>query len=441
MTRRSSLLLAIGAALLAGLAVAAFSLATQGDGTGGASATPLARPPVGPALRNQPGTEIRAVGPSTLEARTPDPLGGPDWVVRVTTTRTTLPEANGATHTDPAQRCAQLGRVYQGRFGWIDGGGTFRPVAVGSLAAPTLCGPPRPQLGAQPQLQAFTRIANPASATARPLQSLVWGLTGSDTSATVRIDGRSTTVAPTADGAFVLPAAAAPTRPDVRLTVSYHGGNPVTVDSSYRADAERYGAGLAHLPAGKGRHRAATLSPDASAVVDARYPDPQGGPAYGFLAIRCGRGWCPSEVGRVVGQRVGSTQDLLGIFTDAGPSPNFGPASSNPQPTPRRPLTFDTVEVAGDATGGLLAPASGDPAAGDQRTQPGTTFIEGVADPSVRSVTIASPRDVRTVVPSPRVHAFAAIYDGRFATGRITMTARLANGRTYRTAPFSPEYP
>jgi hypothetical protein len=58
------------------------------------------------------------------------------------------------------------------------------------------------------------------------------------------------------------------------------------------------------------------------------------------------------------------------------------------------------------------------------------TTIQGVARPDVESITFASPRDVRTLRPSPRAHAFLVLYDGTFPTGEITMTSRFTDGRT-----------
>jgi hypothetical protein len=46
----------------------------------------------------------------------------------------------------------------------------------------------------------------------------------------------------------------------------------------------------------------------------------------------------------------------------------------------------------------------------------------------VREVTIKSPRDVRTVLPSPRAHVFLVVYDGLFPTGDFVLTSMFADG-------------
>ena len=52
------------------------------------------------------------------------------------------------------------------------------------------------------------------------------------------------------------------------------------------------------------------------------------------------------------------------------------------------------------------------------------------AHPDVVSVTVVSPRDVRTLTPSPRDHLVAALWDGTFATGDIVLRARMRDGST-----------
>jgi hypothetical protein len=65
-----------------------------------------------------------------------------------------------------------------------------------------------------------------------------------------------------------------------------------------------------------------------------------------------------------------------------------------------------------------------------RRTLPGRTIVSGFAHPDVREITIQTPRDVRTLRPAGRSHAFLVVYDGEFFSGAITVTARLANGST-----------
>lgn len=71
------------------------------------------------------------------------------------------------------------------------------------------------------------------------------------------------------------------------------------------------------------------------------------------------------------------------------------------------------------------------------RTLPGRTVIYGLARPDVREITIESPRDVRTIVPSARAHAFIVVYDGSFATGETVFRITFKNG-THATQLFGP---
>jgi hypothetical protein len=65
----------------------------------------------------------------------------------------------------------------------------------------------------------------------------------------------------------------------------------------------------------------------------------------------------------------------------------------------------------------------------ERRVLRGRTTISGEVDPSVVSVTIRTPRDVRTLVPSQPDHLILAVYDGTFPTGDVTGTAHLNTGR------------
>jgi hypothetical protein len=88
----------------------------------------------------------------------------------------------------------------------------------------------------------------------------------------------------------------------------------------------------------------------------------------------------------------------------------------------------------GSEFGGGLTPQSLDPtAAPDQgrtelRTLPGHTILYGAALPTVRQLTIESPRDVRTLVPSPNARSFLVVYDGTFPAGQFKLTATFNDG-------------
>ncbi len=65
-----------------------------------------------------------------------------------------------------------------------------------------------------------------------------------------------------------------------------------------------------------------------------------------------------------------------------------------------------------------------------RRTLPGRTIITGIAEADVESVTIATPRDVRTLRPVGPSHVMIVVYDGQFFRGTITATVLMRDGRT-----------
>ncbi len=89
-------------------------------------------------------------------------------------------------------------------------------------------------------------------------------------------------------------------------------------------------------------------------------------------------------------------------------------------PTPAYPLRLSAglwgVEPGDDTTGHV-----------ERRVLQGRTTISGQVDPSVVSVTLRTPRDVRTLVPSH--HLILAVYEGTFPTGDVTAIAHLKDGR------------
>jgi hypothetical protein len=58
--------------------------------------------------------------------------------------------------------------------------------------------------------------------------------------------------------------------------------------------------------------------------------------------------------------------------------------------------------------------------------------VKAQCHPDVERVTLQTPRDVRTLVPSPLGHAILAVYDGTFPAGELVLTAHLKGGRTWR---------
>jgi hypothetical protein len=83
--------------------------------------------------------------------------------------------------------------------------------------------------------------------------------------------------------------------------------------------------------------------------------------------------------------------------------------------------------------GGDMADEGGDPGGTGRiarRTQPGLMIYNGRVAPGVVSVTLETPRDVRTLIPGGPAHAILAVYDGSFPTGEVRVIARFRDGHT-----------
>jgi hypothetical protein len=280
----------------------------------------------------------------------------------------------------------------------VDATNTFRPVGVDLRGAPNWCGPRRPDAGRVPMLEVVTRITDPAVGAARPVQAVAWGIAGPAGRPRLTVDGAPSPAATGPSGTF-LAVVGHDRPPDVRLHVTYAGAPALDV--------------VRHV---------------ATRGVELRLPDPNGGLPWGIGAIpERGGGWCPSALGRIVGDRVGGVDFELGTFSEV-PSRRVRTCGVDGLPNRRHPLLVSWG--GGEVTGAI----GDDPAPGRiaRRTLPGTFQIAGIALPAVREVTIATPRDVRTLRPSRRAHAFAALYDGSFPTGRVVLTARLADGSVRR---------
>lgn len=57
------------------------------------------------------------------------------------------------------------------------------------------------------------------------------------------------------------------------------------------------------------------------------------------------------------------------------------------------------------------------------------------------SITLRTPRDVRTLIPAGPAHAFITAYDGFFYDAAITATIRMRNGTTHTEPIPAADYP
>lgn len=331
----------------------------------------------------QPPFQARGVTTAVTAA---DPDGGAGWAVL----RFTAAEGD----------CAALVRVVKGRFGWIDGSGTFRPARAGRHEAPDFCYPAAElkKLGAV--TYPTTTVTYAPGRSPQPSRGVVWGLAAPDIREIHPENDPRLTVT---KGAFLAVSATPPVPSDK--------GALIRGDGSIR----RYDYSPNFPKA------FAVAKPDTRRVA-VEAPDPAGGQPWGIISAQGPRGdVCRSQVGRLLGLRLGVIERPLDTF-----SPTFDEIICRPEssrrPTPAYPLRLSA---------GVWSRGFGDDASGhvERRVLLGRTTISGEVDPSVVSVTIRTPRDVRTLVPSRPDHLILAVYEGTFPTGDVTATAHLNTGR------------
>ncbi|MDX6547296.1 MAG: hypothetical protein QOG33_846 [Gaiellales bacterium] len=340
-----------------------------------------------------------------------DPSGGAPWVIRSFDARQSSAAASLPVRQGPTLRCVQLLRLLNGREGWIDGANTLRPPGAGIGTAPLQCTTRLP--GAiKPFAVVTTLLAQPSHPAPTIRGSVVWGLTQSPPQQVELLAGADHhALRVSAAGGFIAFLGPATSRIDIRLVITRPGAS-----ESLRFD----GSDGPAMPPSSPRP---VLS---RARIGARAPDPAGGPAWGLaIAPTSHGGWCVGSPGQLAGDQIGTIDERLGTIEEQMPrlalTCPVGPAGFSH----RRPL------VVGQSGGASLAgDQAPDPGRALLRTLPGRTTVYGITRPDVTLLTISTPRDVRTVAPSKNGHAFLVVYDGVFAAGRITITAKLADGTT-----------
>lgn len=375
----------------------------------------LGKPTPYPTMGNQ---IILRVHPGTvrLEARRPDPRGGPGWAIRTFLADRVTPAGFRRPGVDPVvgrDRCAQLGRLFAGRFGWIDGRNVFHRVGKQYLGAPLYCGSRRPDVHGGPHMEVATLISDPSRPDAEPLETFVWGIGGPGARrATLDVAGRRTPLAVGGSGTFLAFSGPEVHSRDVRVTFDYAGGGKLTT-GQFGADSPSPFAGEPRPTRGEQQ-------------IDARAPDPNGGLSWAIASVPSSDGgYCLSQEARVVGDRAGRVDFLLDTLTDA--------AFTQCEPAPGRAharLSREHPIALGMSIGGGIPEDGADPAPGRiaRRTLRDHSSFSGPVQRDVVSVTIATPRDVRTLVPAGRAHAIIAVYDGTFPTGEVTVTATFRDG-------------
>jgi hypothetical protein len=402
--RRSVLAAAVGAGVLAGAAGAAVRAdqrtpaaarvpAHASAGLPPVDARPLDRTADG---RYKAGYVHYRVHGVRVAVQAADPAGGPDWAVetfdaeRITLERPARTLAGG--RVVGRERCAQLGRIENGRFGWIYGDGRFHALGVeDQLLECTSRKRPQPLA----RLATALTIADPAAPALAA--TAIWGL--ADGPVTVAGTGAGDGPAANAGGAFLRVAG-----PDAR---------PL--------------AGARVQAGGRSLRLAAPGSAPASGTetIEARAPDPSGGPGYGIAVAKTADGrTCVGSATQVAGGRPGGVDLRLGLFSELAPTCRpFAPALTRARPCSVTTGFGNAEELEGDDT--FLRQARV-----ERRLLAGRTTITAQCMAGVDRVTVRTPRDTRTLVPSPIAHLILAVYDGDFPNGQLVITAHFATGGT-----------
>jgi hypothetical protein len=424
-TLRNRILLSVVVGVLVGLGAAIAIPRTQAGPGSGPHTTPAPR--MAPAHRSSHWADqsrLRPIaGTVRLVARLADPDGGPEWVVRsfaATETSPPNPEHPSYHHRGHPRVCAQLGRLVRGRFGWIDGANTFRPVGFEYEGAPVACRDPGTPVGDAGLPAVVSTLSGQTSPSPRLTRTVVWGMAGDEaTDLRVSVGGRPRGVAADPSGAYLALLPTGTARAQIAVTAAGPGSRRVDLMVAPRR-ANTAWTQPKWLLASLGEP--ATVVP----VVTARAPDPNGGAPWALAAVPDTKGgWCVSDPGRLIDGRVGNI-DLFdqapGTFTEA----HIGAGNCRRgrlAPNAKSPISL----------GGELGGSSGGHFAGARaarRTMAGYTILWGRVASDVTSLTVRSARDVRTLVPGMPARAFLLVYDGPFVTGGPTVTATTASGRT-----------
>lgn len=368
----------------------------------------LAAPPAPPAWRSVASVVRKVAVPEpfqpdrttvSIARRATDPTGGPAWALRAWHARVN-PRVR-VSGTDRDLRCLQIGHEAGGaRLTLPRPGGGERTLGLG--AGDAFCNSPRWLATHAGGALLRVEVDDVSSADPRPLRLVIAGLLGTGVrSAQLLGAGGPRDLDLGADGTFldILP-------PD-------QAGKALSVRQT-RAD------GTVRTSHTDGLEEPCRLT-DGQSV---RVADPDGGPPWAAGRSRVGHKSC-RFVSRIVDGRIASIDDRDGTV-------RFGPASwSSGRIAP--PGRFRTPPVRLEISGPGMGPARAEssptsPSQVARRTLPGRTIITGALRADVVSVTLRTPRDVRTLTPIDGL--FLAVYDGAFFGGDVIAEAHLRSGRT-----------
>jgi hypothetical protein len=327
-----------------------------------------------------------------IVARAADPDGGRPWAIR----RYQLTEPRPT-------NCVEVGRLDGERFGWVDAGGSFAPVRAGSFQLFGACASAKQLRKLGTSLGTFTTLSMPPGGTLQPKVTVTWAVALRSVRAVVPDSGPALEL--NASGVAL----------EVRRGEA--GEQPQRGHLEHRDGTRTPFDGLPVPPGARGE-----ASVPGTGFIAARMPDPAGGEPWGLMASRGARGGvCLSQPGTLVGTRLGTVVRRLGIFLPLGLETMIVCPPWRRTPTQANPVQITTTIWGSDLQ---------DPRGRIERRMLGSRIVfHGRVHPDVASVTIRTPRDVRTLVPSSDVHAILAVYDGHFPGGEVTATARMKDGR------------
>jgi hypothetical protein len=325
-----------------------------------------------------------------------DPTGGPAWALRTWTTHID-PRSRISPGMSRELRCFAPGLpAAGGGLRWPLAGGRSR--ALGFTQADSLCNDVH-YLSTTPAGPAVQTLVDQAgSAAPRPVRVIVSGLLGAGVrSAQLLGAGAPRDLGLGRDGAFLVVLG-----PD-------QAGRPLRI-RLVRAN------GAVELSRAEGLQAPCRLS----AADSVRVADPDGAAPWAAGSSQVGKRQC-HYVSQVVDGRLAWVDEQKALV-------RFGPGvffTGTGAQVARRAVA--TIDRNGPGEGPQRPQGPPSPAQVARRTLPGRTFISGVVRADVRSITLRTPRDVRTLTPAGGT--YLAVYDGAFYGGEIVVIAHLRDGR------------
>jgi hypothetical protein len=371
---------------------------------------PAYRAPLPPS-KAIPAFEIPVRGSVRDTLHATDPAGGAAWVLR-SWEALPNPRANFGGSRPRIFTCIQVGVAQGGTLVEPRVGSAPQPLVVGEEtpgSGGARCNEPKDLLRMRYMLQAEGYLDDPYTYAPHATRTVLSGeLPAAATDPVLLGIGPPRRLSVDANHAFLIVLPGRDWRASPHITYRLHG--------------RTVGAGQsARFPLGAGPF-----------LAQARAPDPNGGAPWGFAAKKN----CSTATGRIIEGRLAHIDEQNGVFSD-GPSMTSAGSSCATRPSSREPAAERTRQVRfdlqqanvyqalpGQSETSLTVPEI------ERRTLPGRTIITGVARGDVMSVTLSTPRDVRTLRPSGPLHVLIAVYDGEFFRGKIVATIRLRDGRT-----------